>query len=253
MTDARIGTWVDQLVTAHRTGQRIEPTSGAPDSIAQTYEIQRRVAAQLGPVGGFKTARKGDAPPIMAPIYASRVVRSGARVSVRDLMGIELEVGFEMLRDCPVGGLPAGVSELQVYLRPVVVVELVDTRIKGSLAENADVKLADNQINAGLVDGDAATDWAGQDFGNLQARMTAGADLLLDGKACVPGGSALEAIKKMSAELGDHCGGLKRGQIVITGSLHPLVYYPPGTHVEGWIDGIGSVSVTLGDAPSVAM
>lgn len=246
MTEASVDIWVRDLVTAHQTAQRLAPTGPAPSDATQVYDIQRRVAASLGPVGGFKTARKGDAPPIMAPLFASGILRSGAQVPVRDVMGIELEVGFEILRDRPAGGWPRDLSDLVACLRPVAVIELVDTRIKGPLAEDPLAKLADNQINAGLVIGETAPDWAGQDFGTPLARMKAGADVLLDGQGLVPGGSALETVAALAREIGDHCGGLKQGQIIITGSLHPLVYYPAGTHVEGWIEGIGSVSVTLG-------
>ena len=45
---------------------------------------------------------------------------------------------------------------------------------------------------------------------------------------------------------GDHCGGLQAGQIIITGSLHPLTYVEPGTQVAGRIDGFGDIAVTIG-------
>jgi 2-keto-4-pentenoate hydratase len=46
--------------------------------------------------------------------------------------------------------------------------------------------------------------------------------------------------------IGEHCGGLQPGQIVITGSLHPLTYVLPGTSVVGHIEGLGDVSVQIG-------
>lgn len=244
--------WVEELVAARAASQRFVSPANRPTTFDDAYQIQAAVAQRVGPVGGFKTARKADAPPIMAPIFSADIVPSGAQVAVNDMLGIELEVGFEIVEDCPanLGSLP--LSELSELLRPVAVIELVDTRVQGPFASEDIVKLADNQINAGLVVGTAAADWSGSDFGKVEARMQAGADTILEGQATVPGGSALETFASLARQIGHHCGGLKLGQIAITGSLHPLVYYPKGTLVEGWIGGIGAVSVTLGVSQSQA-
>lgn len=246
MADELVDVWVEELVAARATSGRFTPSINKPVTRDEAYQIQAGVAQQVGSVGGFKTARKGEALPIMAPIFAADIVRSGAQVAVSDMMGIELEVGLEIVEDCPTDLGSLMLSELSTFLRPVAVIELVGTRVQGPFAEDEIVKLTDNQINAGLVVGAAATDWSGSDFGNVEARMQAGAHTLLDGQTSVPGGSALETFASFARQIGNHCGGLRRGQTVITGSLHPLVYYPKGTLVEGWIDGIGSVSVTLG-------
>lgn len=246
MTNAVADFWADGIVQARQRSTPFAPTGPKPTDLADAYYIQSTVAAQMGPVGGFKTARKGDAPPIMAPIFADDIVPSGADVAMSELLGIELEVGFEIIGDCPESLATLSVPDLTQLLRPVAVIELVDARVKGPSADDPVVKLADNQINAGLAVGTFAPDWDGSDFGTLQARMQAGDDVILDGQATVPGGSALETFAALNRQIGGHCGGLKRGQIVITGSLHPLVYYPAGTKVAGWIEGIGTVSVNLG-------
>lgn len=240
-----VDTWVSELVAARASARRFV-TADKPTTADEAYQIQAGVARHVGDVGGFKTARKGKAPSIMAPIFASDIVPSDARVSSVDMLGVELEVGFLMTEDCPsdLGNLP--LSELCSLLRPLAVIELVDTRVDGPLADCDLVKLTDNQINAGLVVGPPMTDWSGADFGTVTARLQAGTDIVLDGEARVPGGSALETFASLARRIGDHCGGLNPGQIVITGSLHPLVYYPKGTLIQGRIDGIGAVSFTIG-------
>ena len=238
--------WIEGLVEARATSHRFAPSGSRPSSADQAYQIQAGVAQRVGEIGGFKAARKGGAPSIMAPIFAADIVPSGASVAVDDMLGIELEVGFQITQACPSNLASLSLSELGRLLRPVAVIELVDTRVTGPFAVDDIVKLADNQINAGLVLGSSVADWLGTDFGTATARMQAGADVVLEGEASMPGGSALGTFASLARQIGDHCGGLKRGQIVITGSLHPLVYYPKGTLVQGAIDGIGSVSVTLG-------
>lgn len=238
--------WIEELVAARASSKRFVPPSNRPSTTDEAYRIQAGVAQRVGAIGGFKTARKNGAPSIMAPIFAGNIVSSGAHFSVKDMLGVELEVGFKIAEDCPSNMASLSPPELGSLLRPVAVMELVDTRVQGPFAGDDIVKLADNQINAGLVVGSTLTDWSGSDFGKVAARMQAGADVILEGEATVPGGSALETFASLARQIGGHCGGLKRGQIVITGSLHPLVYYPRGTLIQGWIAGIGAVSVTLG-------
>ena len=72
--------------------------------------------------------------------------------------------------------------------------------------------------------GEAANDWAGDDFGTVDAWMRAGSEQLLDGAATVPGGSALKTFVALPSRIGTHCAGLHRGQVVITGSLHQLTF-----------------------------
>lgn len=240
--------WIKELIAARENAQRIVPTVDRPSTAAEAYQIQAGVAQHVGDVGAFKTARKTGAAPIMAPIFAGDIIPSGSDIGVKDVMGIELEVGFQIVKDCPENLADMSLDELAKLLRPVAVIELVDTRLTDAFAEDAIAKLADNQINAGLVIGTPLTDWDGTDFGTVEAKMAAGEDILIDGEAMVPGGSALETFASLARLIGNHCGGLQRGQIVITGSLHPLVYYPAGTVVSGEIAGIGAVSVTLGAA-----
>ena len=244
MTRSNVEFWVENLIGAREQAARFVPTKN-PTSLQEAYEIQEGVAQRFGPIGAFKTARKEDAPPIMAPIFAADIFRSGADIRVSELLGIELEVGFKIVDNLPTNLDSTAPSELISLIRPVVVIELVDMRFEGPLADDALAKLADNQINAGLIVGEAADDWAGDDFGTVDARMRAGSEQLLDGTATVPGGSALKTFVALASQIGTHCGGLQRGQIVITGSLHPLTFYSKGTAVVGQIAGIGSVQVNL--------
>lgn len=247
MTEQKLDLWVEALVAARATSQRFVAPADRPSTSDEAYRIQASVARCIGDVGGFKTARKSGAPTIMAPIFAADIVPSGAQVDVNDVMGVELEVGLMIAEDCPPNLRSLSASELSEFLCPVAVIELVDTRVQGPYSGDDFVKLADNQINAGLVIGAPVADRSRCDFRDVDVMMQAGADIIVDGRTTVPGGSALETFAGLAHQIGSHCGGLKRGQIVITGSLHPLVYYPSGTFVQGSIAGIGEVSVTLGE------
>lgn len=231
---------------AHETGVRFAPTARGmtvPANRDECLAVQAAVAGARGAVAGFKVAAgAGQVAPVVAPIAAADVVAKGGSVAVTDLLGIELEIGFELLKPLPGPGLPEPVAE---YFKPRPVIELVDTRLEGEGADTPLLKLADMQINAGLVSGTALESWDGSDFGAVEARLVAGGTMVLDGAARVPGGSALANLRLLCEVLGDHCGGLQPGQVVITGSLCGLPYFPAGTEVSGAIAGLGTVAVSL--------
>lgn len=228
------------LLDARRDGVRADGSVLPSPDYHQALAIQRVVHRQIGPVSGFKVAPRPDGQPVIAPISAARTVRTGVPVRVGDRLGIELEIGFEVI--APPG--PDPMAESTQVFRPRIVLELVDNRLIGA-EHNALLKLADMQINDGLVVGPALAGWDGRDFGTVEARLICGGRVVVDGPATLPGGSALANLALLCAHLGDHCGGLRQGQIVITGSLSGLEYFPAGTDVSGHIADLGSVSCRL--------
>ena len=235
-----MGTIADDLIRAHKTGQRIGPPAQAL-ARDQILGIQTQVAAALGPVAGFKVSRVASGPPILAPLLTRYMVKNGGTRPVRDQLGVELEIGFRVIRPLPHNLLPA---RPQDYLHPHAVLELVDSRFDSSnLSPQA--KFCDFQMNAGLVVGAGPDQWDGSDFDEVQIRLDAGNKTVKDGIAMVPGGSACSNLDLLLSDLGKHCGGVQVGQVLITGSLNGLPYFPADTTIDGAITGLGRVSVTL--------
>lgn len=234
------------ILHARRDRQRC-PVVGAPPDAAAAYAVQAAVAAGTGAVGGFKTARKPGAESIMAPIFACDIHPGGSQLdsAFGGQLGVELEIGFRVKALPDMDG-NAVTARLADCLEPLVVIEIVDTRLRGRDSTAPLVQLADNQVNGGLVIGPTLHGWDGRSFGTVQARMMAGDTCLLDGPAQVPGGDALASVTGLLQMVGDHCGGVQVGHVIITGSLHPLTYVDPGTQVSGRIDGIGEIAVTIG-------
>ncbi len=230
------------LLGAHRSRTRFAPQGPVPTTSEEAFAAQTAVMAELGPAGAFKVADKPGAPFVMAPICADRVLQTGADVPILDSAGIELEVGFEVLSSWTPGADLATIAR-HVWPRPVI--EVVDTRIDGPLADDPFVKLADLQANSALVVGARADDWDGSDFSDVDAYLTCGETVVVDGKARVPGGSALNMLAKLADRIGAHCGGLQPGQIVITGSLSGLPYFEVGQQIRGRIATLGEVACQL--------
>ncbi|GAA4217545.1 2-keto-4-pentenoate hydratase [Sagittula marina] len=230
----------DILLTARETGQRGDATRLPVPDYAEALDIQSRLLRHLGPISGFKVGAFRDGQPAMAPIPRAHTFDNGADVPARDRLGLELEIGFDLLRAPD----PAMRDRPQDYVVPRLVLELCDQRLSGEALDPA-VKLADMQLNHGLVLGPVLTDWDGGDFGHLTARLQCGADLVVDGPVSVPGGSALRALWVLMDHLGDHCGGLQVGQTIITGSVSGLEWFPPGTDVQARIEGFGDLTCRL--------
>lgn len=231
-----------RLIEAHETGRRFAPEGRVPRTSAEAFAVQQAVMDYFGPPGAFKVAKKAGAPFVMAPIRTDRIFPSGSSVPIIDRAGIELEIGFEILSPLPATD---NFAALAACLRPVPVIEIVDTRIAGSAADHPFVKLADQQANGALVIGQPMEGWSGEDISLVRARLDCNAETLLEGEARVPGGSALALVADLGTQLGSHCGGLRPGQIVITGSLNGLPFVQAGSEIRGEIEELGRLSFSL--------
>ena len=76
-------------------------------------------------------------------------------------------------------------------------------------------------------------------------RLEIGGVVAAEGASAVPGGDAFDTVAAFARVIGNHCGGLKAGDALITGSLEGLFYGKPGDAILGTIDGVGTVSAQL--------
>ena len=238
----------ERLLAVRRGTPRITPAElgGVPTDKATAYRTQELVTDALGPVGGFKTARKpGEAEQIAAPIYASSIKPSPAVFSAAEIdsIGIELEIGFRINRALPDPADPDFEAKVRDSVSPVAVIEVCDTRLADLASATPLQKLAGNQLNGGLVVGEPLRDWDGFDMSQVTAKLVFGSKTVLDGPAAVPAGDAFQTLLGLVRQLGNHCGGLQPGQYVITGSVNGLPFIDRGVPVTAQIDGLGELRV----------
>ena len=237
-----------RLLEARRGGPPL--SAGGEDAQGltrgETYAVQALVAQEHGHAGGFKVACKPGAPQIMAPIFSDDIIDSPAQLPVPEgeRIGVELELGFRVIAPLPAADAPNRSARLAECLELVPVIEIIRTRLD---AEDVPplIKLADNQINGGLVVGSGLRDWRHLDLSGAHARLDLGGQTILDGRAEVPGGDAFANFQALEAMVGDHCGGLHPGHVVITGSLNGLPYITAPCKIEGRIGGLGEVALDL--------
>jgi len=238
---------VTALIAARNGGPKLPASAGDGLTRDRIFTVQAAVAAQLGPVGGFKVACPPGAPIIIAPIFASDIHASPAIIqcSEGEEVGVELEYAFRLIAPLP----DIAASDFETQLRNAVellpVFELVQTRLADPKGATPALKMLDNQLNGAVVLGEPRRDWHTIDVTRAEAHLTLGQDSLLDGPASVPGGDAFATLCALVRALGDHCGGLQPGHVVITGSLNGLPWVMPPTTAAGRIDGLGEVSMRL--------
>jgi len=235
----------EMLVDARNGGARPQPDDlkALISGFEACYEIQTIVTEAFGPAGAFKTARKPGQQTIMAPIYQSDIAASPARFAARRFFvtGIELEVGFVVRKVLPAPDANDFEQRAAECISVLPCIEIVDTRLASIDEASPLVRLADNQLNGGLVVGEPVEDWHGLDLGTVKYHLDLGAGRVMEGFADVPGGDAFGNFCALAKIIGSHCGGLRPGSMVITGSLNGMPFVEPGSRVRGQIEGLGSV------------
>lgn len=221
-----------------------------PQTVDEAYAVQAAVMARLGANGGFKTSRPDPARAnIMAPIPAAHIRPSSAHYAAEEmrLCGIELEIAFRIDQDVPEVGAPDYDARLRASVSAVPAIEMVDTRLADHDDADALTKLADNQSGFGLVYGEPVKDFSRLNLTDPQIAFRVDGDQIGTTAGQVPGGvDAFQVLKDCLEVVGDHCGGLRPGMFVTTGSLSGLFWIDKGAEVRGSIAGLGDVAVTIG-------
>lgn len=225
-----------KLLAARASGQPVPVAdqAGREISIRQAYDVQAQVVAKTGTVGGWKVGAAGlEATPVWAPIFHSDILASGANLarSPGSMVGIEVEIAF---RAGPDTGAKArdGAGLAEMFTSAHLAIEYVESRLERPADAADGWKLADNQINGGLVVGGAIADWPNIDAGRQWVRLEIDGTVTIDERRENPGGNPLRLLKWALTQSRSHCGGLAAGQIITTGSLSGIQWYRAPTRIH---------------------
>ena len=240
-----------QAVLATRQGgQPISASQLQPADAATAYAIQDATAQALGAVGGWKVgARNLQATPTCAPLPASGLLPSGARLSgpAWRLRGIEVEVALRLARDITPDGPPITQADWPGYFDAVLpVIEVVESRFEDRKAATPLGQLADLQSHGALILGTPQPlDATRLNLLEIDARLE------ISGQAPMQthGANPAPDLWWLLSWLFDHCRQqgrtLRAGQIITTGSCTGMPLAPAGATVQGAIDGLGAVSLSF--------
>jgi len=256
MEEARARRAADALFAEHKTGKAFKTfdASTGLTSIADAYDIQDRYVALLraeqGEPVGYKVGLTsktmqtfcGIDHPIGGVVLAKRVHPSGATVRRGDYgrLGLEFEVAVRIKSDIPATAqTPAAIAP---HVDGVAAgIEVVDDRAADY--GNLDVKslVADNSWNAGIVVSAFATQWP--DLEGMLGKATQNGKPIGEGYGRDILGHPFNSVAWLNAQLASRGGGLRKGQVVMTGSVMKTVFPTEPTSYRFEFAGLGAVEV----------
>jgi 2-keto-4-pentenoate hydratase len=162
------------------------------------------------------------------------------------VIGIEAEIAYRLSTDLPARDRPYTRQEVGAAIGGMLpAIELVDTRLANHDAASPLWKLADNQLNWGLVIGDLVTEWRRFDPLSQPVQLEIDGAVVARGRGGNTAGDPFRLMVWLANNCGSHCGGLRQGQVVTTGSLTGLRFLAPGARVRASFEGLGEVAVAF--------
>ena len=235
------------LVAARKAGGLGEPQVAAlPDDHASAMRVQQEVADALGTeVVGWKLGFAPDGRAVAGPLFADVVRPSPARFTLppRGFI-VEIELAFRLRRDLPKGDWSRE-DVLDAADEVLVGIELVRGRRGEPPGVTYFAFLADNIGNAGYVTGASTRDFRKLDLKALPVRWSIGDAVVEEKRGGHPQGDPAEPLRAYAADPNDRLGGLRKGQVVTTGSLTKPLRVEEPARIVASIEGVGEVSVEL--------
>jgi len=229
-----------------------------PAAIPDAYDIQDQYVALLraehGDAVGYKvgltseTMQKfcGIGHPIAGVVLASRLHRSGVTIRRADFgrLGLEFEIAVRIKSDVPPSATPFPVEAIAPYIAGVcAAVELVDDRAADYSSLDMLALVSDNSWNGGIVLSELVTNWP--DLENVLGKATRDGVAIGEGHGRDILGHPFNSVAWLAAHLAARGGGLKAGQIVMTGSVMKTVFPTEDATYAFSLENIGSVSVIV--------
>lgn len=221
------------------------PHGAHPRTPAEGIAAQVALAAQLGaePPAGFKigaTARRmqdylGLAGPA-AGFMTEAALHGSASTLAYDAFfrpGVECELAVHLAADLPPGPCtPARARDAVDRVLPAI--EIVENRYADLAAFGAPAMVADQVFHAAAVLGEAQADWRTLDLYRMRGTISIDGAVRGEGEGRDLLGGPFEALAWLAqSDVAAAFGGLRRGQVVMLGSVCPPI----------WLNGPGAITV----------
>ena len=248
------------IIAEARAGNRVLdrlPDHCRPMDEAAGYTVQQAVHEALaergwGALAGYKIgcttavmqAHLDLTSPCGGGIFESRVHHQTADLAVGDYVrvGAEIEIAVRMGADLAAGGAPFDRDSVALAVDScMAAMEIVDNRYGESAAMGTATLIADDFFGAGCVLGKPIVDWRDLDLGSARGRLSVDGVEIGRGRGADVMGHPFAALAWLANSLTARGGMLRRGDIVLTGSLARVHYPAPGECVEIAIEGLGGV------------
>ena len=276
---------LDMLVAARASGQPCPPIRGLlpADDVDAAYAVQsswvadqiaagaRVVGRKIGLTNPVVQAQFGVDRPDFGVLFESMACAPGTPIDgARTLQPkIEAEIAFVLAEDLTSTMIgPAEVAAATAYV--VAALEIVDSRIAGWDIGIVDT-IADNGSSGLFVLGDRRQELGRLDLAECAMTLRrvasggahgsgvgggsdgdggSGGEVVSTGTGASILGHPLAAVAWLAAAVRDHGRPLRAGEVVLSGSLGPMVTVAPGDVFVADITGVGQVSAIFAEGTS---
>jgi 2-keto-4-pentenoate hydratase len=238
------------LVAARRERRPFAASAAdAPASFDEAYAVQDAVARALYPGRRPDTWKVGaarpDVEPTATPLFTC--IDSPARWEERPIveLSVEAELGFVLARD--IAGDEADTVPLdEAFDFVCATIEICDARLTNYRDAPALWKLADSQVNAGLVVGSGLPYDEVGDYAAVRCEVLVNGRIAFDGTGTHALGDP-RLLLRWWLQHAARRGRLVAGDLVTTGTWCGMVEVPRGASVTVRMHGVGEASVDFAD------
>ena len=231
-----------------------------PADLSEAYRVQEAVHGMLlerqGALIGHKIGCTSNvmqeylriSHPCSGGIFATGCHASGEVLSSRDFVrvGVECEIAVRLAEDLPVAGMGARPEQIADFVGEYLpAIELVDDRYANWQTAGAPLLVADDFFAAGCVLGRPVPRSAMPDLRTVAGRAVVNGSVVGTGTGADVLGHPHNALAWLNEHLVARGKRLRKGDLVLTGSLVRTVWLEPGDHVRMDFGDFGTVAVSF--------
>ena len=255
MEEATARRAAEALLNEHKTGVKFKTLDGL-SSIPDAYDIQEQYVALLQAANGDPVGYKvgltsktmqtfcGIDHPIAGVVLAKRVHQSGATVRRGDYgrLGLEFEIAVRIKSDIPVAAQTPIAVEAHID-GVCAAIEVVDDRAADYSGLDVRSLVADNSWNAGIVLSNFSARWP--DLESMLGKASQNGAPIGEGHGRDILGHPFNSVAWLNAQLASRGGALRKGQVVMTGSVMKTVFPTEPADFRFEFAGLGAVGVKV--------
>ncbi|HZK90260.1 MAG TPA: fumarylacetoacetate hydrolase family protein [Stellaceae bacterium] len=242
----------ERIVAVFRARRPIDilPDELIPTDLDEAYRVREAFEAieapRRGEIVGYKIGLTtpvmqllcGVDEPCYGAMFASEVRHSPAEVRMGDYcrVGIETEIAVRLGADLPRGGRARVAAAVESCMAAIEVLEDLRHDYKRLSAR---AMVAGNVWNAGCVLGAPIADWRQLDLATVTSRLTVNGREIGGGSGGDVMGNPLNALSWLADKLAADGRPLRRGMVVMTGSMVPIQFPNPGDRAVVEVSGLG--------------